>query len=55
MLVPGQIVSAGLCLESFVVTTTDGDFLPQFIDRTDSKNKETKVPPERLIVDRVIE
>ncbi|CAN0563145.1 unnamed protein product, partial [Laminaria digitata] len=34
LLVPGQTVSAGVCLESFVVTTTDGNFVPQFVDRT---------------------
>ena len=30
---PGQTVSAGVCLQSFVVATTDEAFVPQFLDR----------------------
>ena len=33
MLVPGQTISAGVCLQSFVVATTDEAFVPQFLDR----------------------
>ncbi|CAM9617791.1 unnamed protein product, partial [Ectocarpus fasciculatus] len=43
VLVPGQTVSAGVCLESFVVTTTDKGFVPQFVDRTGSGGQHTKV------------
>ncbi|CAM9870023.1 unnamed protein product, partial [Ectocarpus sp. 12 AP-2014] len=43
VLVPGQTVSAGVCLESFVVTTTDKDFVPQFLDRTGGQTWDTRV------------
>ena len=33
VLMPGQTVSAGVCLQSFVVATTDETFVPQFLDR----------------------
>ncbi len=40
---PGQTVSAGVCLESFVVATTDEAFVPQFVDRTGKGARHTKV------------
>lgn len=40
---PGQTVSAGVCLESFVVATTDEAFVPQFVDRTEDDAQHTKV------------
>lgn len=43
VLVPGQTVSAGVCLESFVVATTDKDFVPQFVDRTGKGERHSKV------------
>ncbi|CAM9605272.1 unnamed protein product, partial [Scytosiphon promiscuus] len=43
MLLPGQTISAGVCLESFVVATTDKDFVPQFIDRTGGQSWHTRV------------
>ena len=43
VLVPGQTVSAGVCLESFVVATTDSAFVPQFIDRTGNDRWRTRV------------
>ncbi|CAN0228321.1 unnamed protein product, partial [Ectocarpus sp. 8 AP-2014] len=42
VLVPGQTVSTGVCLESFVVTTTDKDFVPQFVDRTGGQAWDTR-------------
>ena len=43
VLVPGQTVSAGVCLESFVVATTDKAFVPQFVDRTGKGGQHSKV------------
>eukprot|EP00903_Cladosiphon_okamuranus_P017946 g16513.t1 len=43
VLVPGQTVSVGVCLESFVVATTDKDFVPQFVDRTGKGGIQSKV------------
>ena len=40
---PGQTVSAGVCLESFVVATTDKAFVPQFVDRTGKGGQHSKV------------
>lgn len=34
LLVPGQTMSAGMTLQSFVVTSTDDTFEPRFVDRT---------------------
>ena len=48
VLVPEQTVSAGVCLESFVVATTDSAFVPQFVDRTGKGAQHTKV---RALVD----
>ena len=45
---PGQMVSAGVCLESFVVATTDSNFSPQFVDRTGSQRWNTRVCGHRL-------
>lgn len=47
ILVPGQTVSAGLCLKSFVVATTDENYEPQFVDRTKSSTLHVKVRYER--------
>lgn len=49
MLVPGQTVSAGVCLESFVVATTDKAFVPQFIDRTGNDRWRTRVCDRTLL------
>eukprot|EP00752_Nemacystus_decipiens_P006311 g5691.t1 len=43
VLVPGQTVSAGVCLEAFVVATTDKAFVPQFVDRTGKGGQQSKV------------
>lgn len=40
---PGQTVSAGLSLKSFVVTTTDDKFEPRFVDRTKDPAHNVKV------------
>lgn len=36
-------MSAGLTLKSFLVTTTDENFTPQFVDRTKDKEHHMKV------------
>lgn len=42
-LVEGQTMSAGLTLKSFVVTTTDEAFKPQYVDRTKETKRHVKV------------